>query len=89
MELRSLVEEPRTASAVAAEPNGGGTVSTALCTAECRGWPICLGLRLSAGSVFLYLLRLGVFVRGQTPLQPLSPGTSVACKRLPCVSVDG
>ena len=59
----------RTVSVVAAEPNAGVTVSTALCTAECRGWPFCLGMRLSAGSSFFCLLHQGVRIRGQI-LQP-------------------
>ena len=69
----------RTASAVAEEPNAGGTVSTGLCTAECRGWPVCLGLRLSAGCLFHCLLHQGVFI---------SRGVSVRCKHSPGVSVN-
>ena len=48
-----LVDELRTASAAVVEPNEGVTVSSALCTAECRGWLACLGLRLSACAFLL------------------------------------
>ena len=80
-----LVNKTRTVSALAAEPSVGVAVSTALCTAECRGRYVFLGLRLSAGSLFLCLRHQGVFRRRETLL---SPGTPVACQRLPGVSVD-
>ena len=79
----------RTASAVAAVPKAGLTVSTTPCTAECLGWPIYLRLRLSVGSFFLCLLRQGIFIQGKTLLHLLFSGTSVACKCLLGVRVVG
>ena len=76
-------------SVVTAQSSVGVTVCTALCTAEGRGWPVCLGLRRSAGSFSLCLLHQDVFTRGKTLSYPLSPGTPVACKRFPSVHVDG
>ena len=70
-----LVDESR-ASAVAAKPNAGVTVSTtALCSAECQSWTPCLELRLSTRSLFLCLLHQGVFMGGEALLHLLSPGT--------------
>ena len=75
-----LVDELRTESAVAAKPDVGVTVFATLCTAESRGWPVCPGLRLSASSLFLYLLHQGVFAQTEILPHLLPPGTSVTCK---------